>query len=92
MNQMMELAQSFDGKGLPIKHIPGPEGVRGRNSNNELILEKLGWAPSIKLADGLKARVPRKPRKPRVARCAAARRHWRHWRGARRGGRAGGRR
>ena len=27
---------------LPIKHIPGPEGVRGRNSDNELILEKLG--------------------------------------------------
>jgi GDP-D-mannose 3',5'-epimerase len=54
MNQMMALASSFDGKALPIKHIPGPEGVRGRNSNNELIKEKLGWAPSISLADGLK--------------------------------------
>jgi GDP-D-mannose 3',5'-epimerase len=39
---------------MPIKHIPGPEGVRGRNSNNELIKEKLGYAPSVKLADGLK--------------------------------------
>jgi GDP-D-mannose 3',5'-epimerase len=28
--------------------------VRGRNSNNELVKEKLGWAPSVKLADGLK--------------------------------------
>lgn len=54
MNQMMDLAQSFEGKSLPIKHIPGPEGVRGRNSNNDLIKEKLGWAPSISLADGLK--------------------------------------
>ena len=54
MNQMMELAMSFDGKKLPIKHIPGPEGVRGRNSNNDLIREKLGWAPSVSLANGLK--------------------------------------
>ncbi len=54
MNGMMALASSFEGKDLPIKHIPGPEGVRGRNSNNELIMEKLGWAPSISLADGLK--------------------------------------
>lgn len=54
MNQMMALAGSFEGKALPIKHIPGPEGVRGRNSNNDLIKEKLGWAPSISLADGLK--------------------------------------
>lgn len=38
---------------LPIKHIPGPEGVRGRNSDNELILEKLGWAPTVSLRDGL---------------------------------------
>ena len=54
MNEMMALATSFDGKALPIKHIPGPEGVRGRNSNNDLIKEKLGWAPSITLAEGLK--------------------------------------
>ncbi|CAD7705094.1 unnamed protein product [Ostreobium quekettii] len=54
MNEMMELVKSFDGKDLPIKHIPGPEGVRGRNSDNSLILEKLGWNPSVKLADGLK--------------------------------------
>lgn len=39
---------------LPIKHIPGPEGVRGRNSDNELILEKLGWAPTVSLRDGLR--------------------------------------
>jgi GDP-D-mannose 3', 5'-epimerase len=54
MNEMMETIKTFDGKTLPIKHIPGPEGVRGRNSDNQLILEKLGWEPTIKLADGLK--------------------------------------
>jgi len=37
-----------------LKHIPGPEGVRGRNSDNTLIKEKLGWAPGIKLEDGLR--------------------------------------
>ena len=54
MNGMMELIKSFDAKTLPIKHIPGPEGVRGRNSNNDLIKERLGWAPSITLEEGLK--------------------------------------
>lgn len=53
MNEMMEMVLGFDGKKTPIKHIPGPEGVRGRNSDNELILEKLGWEPTIKLRDGL---------------------------------------
>ena len=54
MNEMMEMIEKFDKKNLPIRHIPGPEGVRGRNSDNELILEKLGWEPTIKLNDGLK--------------------------------------
>jgi GDP-D-mannose 3',5'-epimerase len=54
MNEMMEMAMAFEAKTLPIKHIPGPEGVRGRNSDNELILEKLGWAPSVALKDGLR--------------------------------------
>ncbi len=54
MNEMMESIKKFDNKELPIRHIPGPEGVRGRNSDNELILEKLGWEPTIRLNDGLK--------------------------------------
>eukprot|EP01026_Neomeris_dumetosa_P000605 TRINITY_DN10151_c0_g2_i2.p1 TRINITY_DN10151_c0_g2~~TRINITY_DN10151_c0_g2_i2.p1 ORF type:complete len:286 (+),score=46.76 TRINITY_DN10151_c0_g2_i2:218-1075(+) len=54
MNEMMEMVKGFEGKTLPIKHIPGPEGVRGRNSDNKLILEKLGWEPTIRLQDGLK--------------------------------------
>jgi GDP-D-mannose 3',5'-epimerase len=55
MNQFARLAMSFEGKDLPIKHIPGPEGVRGRNSDNTMIKAKLGWAPSISLHDGIKA-------------------------------------
>jgi len=55
MNHFARLAMSFEGKDLPIKNIPGPEGVRGRNSDNTMIKEKLGWAPSISLHDGIKA-------------------------------------
>ena len=54
MNEMMETIKGFESKDLPIRHIPGPEGVRGRNSDNALILETLGWEPTIKLADGLR--------------------------------------
>ncbi|PNH06094.1 GDP-mannose 3,5-epimerase 2 [Tetrabaena socialis] len=53
MNEMMEMAMNIEDKKLPIKHIPGPEGVRGRNSDNKLILEKLGWEPTVSLKDGL---------------------------------------
>ena len=55
----MEIAGSHGKAGkLPIKHIPGPEGVRGRNSNNDLIKKVLGWAPSISLKDGLGKTAP----------------------------------
>jgi hypothetical protein len=49
MNEMAEIVLSFENKQLPIHHIPGPEGVRGRNSDNTLIKEKLGWAPTMRL-------------------------------------------
>ena len=54
MNDMMEFVKSIESKDLPIKHIPGPEGVRGRNSDSKLILEKLGWEPTVTLKDGLR--------------------------------------
>lgn len=54
MIEFAEIALSFESKKLPIKHIEGPMGVRGRNSNNKLIMEKLGWEPTIKIKDGLK--------------------------------------
>lgn len=53
MNTMAALALKFAGKTIPVKHIPGPEGVRGRNSDNTKIRKVLGWAPSISLEDGL---------------------------------------
>lgn len=54
MNLMAEMALEFKGGSLPIRHIPGPEGVRGRNSDNTLIKEVLGWAPTTTLREGLK--------------------------------------
>mmetsp|Transcript_1075 Transcript_1075/g.1426 ORF Transcript_1075/g.1426 Transcript_1075/m.1426 type:complete len:363 (-) Transcript_1075:1423-2511(-) len=54
MIEFANIAMSYEEKKLPIRHIKGPMGVRGRNSNNVLIKEKLGWEPSIKIADGLR--------------------------------------
>eukprot|EP00927_Polykrikos_kofoidii_P039079 TRINITY_DN3350_c0_g1_i2.p1 TRINITY_DN3350_c0_g1~~TRINITY_DN3350_c0_g1_i2.p1 ORF type:complete len:408 (+),score=69.58 TRINITY_DN3350_c0_g1_i2:86-1225(+) len=54
MNGFAHTALSFEGKTIPLKHIPGPQGVRGRNSDNTLIKEKLGWEPSTSIEDGLK--------------------------------------
>jgi len=41
------------GKKLAIRHVPGPQGVRGRNSDNRLIAERLGWKPTHPLREGL---------------------------------------
>ncbi len=43
----------ISGKSLRLKHVPGPEGVRGRNSDNTLIREVLGWVPHYALEKGL---------------------------------------
>jgi len=53
INQLAKIIMEIAGKNLTIKHIPGPLGVRGRNSDNRLIQEKLGWAPSRPLREGL---------------------------------------
>merc|ERR1711924_269516 len=53
MNQMADMVLEFADKKIPIRHIPGPEGVRGRNSDNTLIKEVLGWAPTTTLKEGL---------------------------------------
>ena len=54
MNSFLEMAVGFSGKKVTYKHIPGPEGVRGRNSDNNLIKRVLGWSPQISLKDGMK--------------------------------------
>ena len=53
INTLAKMAMEIAGKNVNIKHIPGPLGVRGRNSDNRLIKEKLGWKPNWSLRKGL---------------------------------------
>jgi nucleoside-diphosphate-sugar epimerase len=53
INQLVKIASNVEGKNLKVNHIPGPLGVRGRNSNNSLIREKLGWDYSMSLVEGI---------------------------------------
>jgi len=53
LDAMAKMIMLIAGKQLRILHRPGPTGVRGRNSNNQLIRKQLGWAPSGMLRDGL---------------------------------------
>jgi GDP-D-mannose 3', 5'-epimerase len=53
INQRVDLVANIAGKQIGKKHIPGPLGVRGRNSDNRLIKEKLHWEPSQPLRAGL---------------------------------------
>jgi nucleoside-diphosphate-sugar epimerase len=53
INQLAEIIMSVAQKHLSIRHITGPLGVRGRNSDNRLIREKLGWEPGLSLRAGL---------------------------------------
>jgi len=53
IDQLVDLVADVAGKRIEKRHIDGPQGVRGRNSDNRLIREKLGWAPSKSLRDGL---------------------------------------
>jgi nucleoside-diphosphate-sugar epimerase len=54
INKLVELAMEIAGKKVAVKHIEGPLGVRGRNSDNRLIREKLSWEPKEALKKGLK--------------------------------------
>lgn len=54
IDSLAEIAMRIAGKTLSIKHIPGPLGVRGRNSDNRLIQKELGWSPSQSLELGIK--------------------------------------
>ena len=53
INQLADTAISISGKTLSKQHIPGPLGVRGRNSDNALIHKMLGWRPRQPLAEGI---------------------------------------
>jgi len=54
INQLVDIAAKVAGKEISKKHIPGPLGVRGRNSDNSLIREVLGWDYSQSLEEGIK--------------------------------------
>lgn len=53
INELAQYAIDISGKNITIKNVPGFTGVRGRNSDNKLIQEKLGWAPNYPLYNGL---------------------------------------
>lgn len=53
INGLVELVGDIAGKDVSIKHVSGPQGVRGRSSNNKLIGEKLLWQPSVSLRAGM---------------------------------------
>jgi nucleoside-diphosphate-sugar epimerase len=53
INDFAKMIVELSGKNITLKNIPGPTGVRGRNSDNKLIQEKLGWAPNIPLKEGV---------------------------------------
>ena len=53
INDFTRMIIGISGKTLSIKNIEGPIGVRGRNSDNRLIGEKLGWQPVLNLATGI---------------------------------------
>ena len=58
INQLARMIMDIAGKQLNIRHIDGPLGVRGRNSDNRLLRQMLGWAPDMSLRDGLEITYP----------------------------------
>jgi nucleoside-diphosphate-sugar epimerase len=53
INKLVEIASGIESKVIKVNHIPGPLGVRGRNSNNDLIRAELGWDYSMTLKEGI---------------------------------------
>jgi len=53
INELADIISEIAGVRIGKKHVPGPQGVRGRNSDNTLLRKVLGWEPQISLEDGL---------------------------------------
>ena len=53
INELADLVMKIANKSLSLHHIPGPLGVRGRNSHNVLLKKELGWEPKMPLVNGL---------------------------------------
>lgn len=58
IDHLVEIIAEIAGVTVKIEHVSGPEGVRGRNSNNDLCHSVLGWAPSTPLREGLARLYP----------------------------------
>ena len=54
IDRLVDLVAGIAGKEIEKRHVHGPTGVRGRNSDNRLIRERLNWSPSTVLVDGLR--------------------------------------
>lgn len=54
INQLVEMIMGIAGKRLKVKHVEGPLGVRGRNSDNNKLRRVLNWEPQVGLEEGLK--------------------------------------
>jgi len=54
INQLADMVAEVAGVQIVRKHIDGPQGVRGRNSDNTLLRKVLGWEPQISLEEGLR--------------------------------------
>tara|TARA_B100000519_G_scaffold175013_1_gene163309 strand:- start:336 stop:914 length:579 start_codon:yes stop_codon:yes gene_type:complete len=54
INQLVDIACKVGDKSVVKNHIEGPQGVRGRNSDNTFIEQRIGWKPTSKLIDGIR--------------------------------------
>jgi GDP-D-mannose 3', 5'-epimerase len=54
IDRLVDLVAGIAGKKITKRHVDGPTGVRGRNSDNRLVRERLNWAPSTVLVDRLR--------------------------------------
>lgn len=55
INRLADIVADIAGIQIQKKYVPGPQGVRGRNSDNTLLREVLNWEPEISLEEGLKS-------------------------------------
>jgi nucleoside-diphosphate-sugar epimerase len=53
INQLADMAAKIAGITVKKKHVDGPQGVRGRNSDNTKLRDVLKWEPQISLEDGM---------------------------------------
>lgn len=53
INELADITAKIAGIDIVKRHVPGPEGVRGRNSDNTLVEKVLGWRPEVSLEEGL---------------------------------------